>query len=90
MAGVVDRQLVVVRAPEKRDVIEAVAVTEHVASDDLTLTFRHHPVLDAQANIRISVRPARDISGGENTVDAGFEELVDREPIVQFQPSGFG
>jgi hypothetical protein len=39
--------MVVVGAPEKRDIVEAIARAKHIARNDLALTLGNYPVLDA-------------------------------------------
>src|SRR2546423_5669296 len=79
-------QLVVVRAPEKRDVVETVAVAEHVPGDDLALALGDDPVLDAKPHVGVCVWPACDVSGSEDSFDVRLQELVDCQSIVERQP----
>src|SRR5438105_166425 len=87
MACVFDFQLLVVSAPEERDVVESVAPTEHVARDDLTLTLGNDPVLDAEAHIGIRIGPTGDIAGAENPANVRLEKLINRETVVDRKAS---
>src|SRR4051812_31832349 len=55
---------VVMSAPKERNLIEALACAEHVARGGLSLTLRHHPVLDANPFAGMLIRPARDVPRG--------------------------
>src|SRR5687767_1927927 len=88
--GVMNRQLVVMGAPEKRDVVEPVAVAEHVARDDLALALRYDPVLHSESGIRIRVGPARDVARREYIAGTGLEEFVDGDPVVEANPCALG
>src|SRR5688572_24601515 len=73
---------VVLLGPEERYGIETLAPPEDVARRGLPLALGHHPVLDADALAGERIRPARDVAGGEDAGDAGFEVLVDRDATI--------
>ena len=72
----------VVSAPEERRIMEGFLLAQHVASHDLSLPLRHHPVFDANAFAGDPVRPLRRVSRGINTRGAGFKVLVDQNPVT--------
>src|SRR4029079_5358335 len=55
---------VVVRAPEKRNLIEPLACAEDVSGGDLSVTLGKYPVLDANPFAGVGIWPPRDIAGG--------------------------
>ena len=76
MAHVVDLRVVVL-APEERHRVERFPRSEDIARRGLALTFGNHPVLDSDLTPRMWVRPARDVSRGEHSGQARFQELID-------------
>ena len=66
MADVVDRDVVML-APEKRDGVEAFAMSQHVARGDLALALSDDPVFDADPLAGPPIGPARDVSRRENS-----------------------
>ena len=83
VAGIPNRQVVVVGAPEKRDVVESVAVAKHIARDDLTLAFSNDPMLHPQSSIRVRVGPTGDVARGKYILGARLEEFVDGDTVVE-------
>src|SRR5690606_37103394 len=82
VADIVDRHVVML-APEERHVVERRAFAEHVKSSGLALALGNHPVLDTDALPRNRIGPARDIAGGKDAGDAGFETFVDADTAVE-------
>src|ERR1700674_1910502 len=76
--------------PEKRHGVEWLPPAEHVARRGLPLALGNNPVLDADLLAAVRVRPAREITGGENAGDAGFEILVDGDAAVDREPGMLG
>src|SRR5258706_13851734 len=68
--------------PEERNVIEASAAAEHVEGDDLSLALRDHPVLDAETEIGVRVRPPRHVADGKNSTGAFLKKLIDVETVT--------
>src|SRR6202011_719438 len=81
---------VVMHAPEERHGVEWLPPAQHVARRGLPLALGDDPVLDADLLAAMRVRPAREITGGEDAGDAGFEILVDGDAAVDRQPRLFG
>src|SRR5207248_751955 len=56
----------------------------------LSLSLGDHPVLNAYPDIGVRIGPARYVSGGKDTADAGLEEFVDGEAIVDGETRRLG
>ncbi len=82
MADIIDRHIVML-APEKRHGVERLSLPEHVARGGLALAFSNHPMLDPDIFPGMRIGPARDITGGINSGDAGFEVRVHRNAAIQ-------
>src|SRR5690349_4404151 len=78
------------RTPEKRDVVEPVTVTQHVARDNLALSLGDYPMLYTYTRVGIRIWPTRDIARGKNSPDARFEKLVDGDPVIEHQAGLLG
>jgi hypothetical protein len=74
---------IVLLGPEEWNLVKPLAGAEHVARRRLTLTFGNNPMLDADALAGQPIRPSRDIAGGIDAGDAGFEVLIDRGALCR-------
>jgi hypothetical protein len=68
--------------PKERLGDESFATPEHVARSGLPLPLRDHPMLDAESLAATGIGPAGIVPGGENIRRAGFEILVDQDPLI--------
>jgi hypothetical protein len=64
-------------APEEWDGIKPLATTKNILSGYLSLTFRHHPVFDANSFAGVRIGPTSGIAGREDSRHIGFEVFVD-------------
>lgn len=76
--------------PEERHGVEALASAEYVPRRRLSLALGHDPVLDANIVPGQRVGPARDVAGGEDTRNAGFEMFVHRHATIRLDSGAFG
>src|ERR1700730_15782293 len=84
MTDIIDRHIVVL-APEERYRVEDLSLSQHIARSGLALAFRHHPMLDPDVLLGMWIGPARYITHGVDSGDAGFEEPVHRNAAVDFE-----
>ena len=79
MLGVSDigEAKVVLFGPEKRDVIEGFTPAEDVVRCGLALALGDDPMFDADSLTGKPVRPARDVAGSGDALDAVLEVLID-------------
>src|SRR2546427_6660082 len=89
MTDVVDGH-VVMRAPEKRDLIEPLARTEDVSARRLALALRHDPVLHANSLAAVWIRPSRDVARGEDPRHTRLEILIHRDPLIDREAALLG
>src|SRR5262249_58771097 len=75
-------------APEEWRRRERLTCAENVARGCLTLTLRHHPVLDTYA-ARARIWPARDIACCKNSRHIRLQIFVDQDSIVGRDPRFF-
>src|SRR5262245_7039990 len=78
---------VIVLAPKERHRCELLATSEHVERRRLPLAFGDDPVLHPDVLAAMRIRPARDVSSGIDSRDAGFEIGVHNHPTVERQSS---
>jgi hypothetical protein len=64
-------------------------MSQHIGCCDLSLTFGHRPVLNANVLSRVRIGPADDIAGGEDVRIAGLKPGVDEHAAVDRQPGLF-
>src|SRR5690606_17350378 len=80
---------VIVLAPEEGGGIERVVMPQHVSRCSLALSLRNDPVFYARRIAVASVRPPRDVAGGEHAGSARFEETVDQDAVVDAKAGRF-
>jgi hypothetical protein len=68
---------IVLFGPEERHVVEAFAPAEDVVRRCLALALGDDPMFDADSLTGKPVRPARDVAGSEDALDAVLEVLID-------------
>ena len=73
---------IVLFGPKERDVIERFTSAEDVVRRHLALTLGDDPMLHANSLTGQPVRPARDVAGGEDAWNAGFQVLVDGDAAI--------
>ena len=71
--------------PEEWHVIEAFAPAEDVVRRCLALALGDDPMFDADSLTGKPVRPARDVAGSEDALDAGFEVLIDDSAAIDLE-----
>src|SRR6476646_3619412 len=81
---------VVVRTPEKRNLIEPLARAEDVSGGDLSVTLGKYPVLDANPFAGVRIWPPRDIAGGKHARHTRLEPLIHRHTFVHRQTGLLG
>ena len=89
VADVIEGKIELAR-PEERHGVEALASAEYVPRRRLSLALGHDPVLDANIVPGQRVGPARDVAGGEDTRNAGFEMFVHRHATIRLDSGAFG
>jgi hypothetical protein len=65
-------------------------LAEHVGCSNLALALCDDPVLDADTLSGQLVGPARDVAGGEDTRNAGFEMFVHRHATIRLDSGALG
>src|SRR5262245_5309264 len=89
MAHVVDAH-VVMRAPEKRHIVEYFVGAQDVPGGRLSLALRDHPVLDANAVAAVRVGPARDIAGRKDTGHTRLQVRIHRHATIDHEAGLLG
>src|SRR5581483_3992996 len=69
---------------------KALPLAKHVARHGLTLPLGHDPMLDPQTVPAMRIGPPRNVAGGEDAGNTGFQILVDYDAAVDFQPGALG
>src|SRR5262245_27572636 len=84
MAHVVDAH-VVMRAPEKRHIVEYFVGAQDVPGGRLSLALRDHPVLDANALAGVRAGPARDVAGRKDTRHTRLQVRIHRHAKIDHE-----
>ena len=80
---------VVLFRPEEWNVIEGFTPAEDVVRRRLALALGDDPMLHANSLTGQPVRPACDVAGSEDALDAGLEVLIDDNAAIDREPCLF-
>src|ERR1700738_2475222 len=85
VAHVIDSHVVVL-TPEEWNSVKLFATAKNILGCDLTLSFSHHPLLDANPLAGVRIGPAGCIASCEDSGHAGFEVFVDFDTPIDGEP----